>query len=282
MSPSQQIRRRIVYHAFGAAARGRITRPFHCDIQPQAFLELPPAGGYFRNGVRDFDFEGAIQFDRAETIVTGSQSQRDKSWTALVTLRIEGLNILNVVKAESIVLRLNSLVPFKPDDQAEVDKQEHSQPGFYDSRISPLGSHFEGLRVAGRSLRMQWDMDLFCRYERHRDLIGAIEGCGPFEELPNRQLDPAHGRDAHPERPLPEEYKNPVALTAVRNLHVPGCFHPVGRHGIHVPEFGRIFLGEFFSSPRARRLTMLRLELGCGLEGSLACAEGGVDTHTEP
>jgi hypothetical protein len=48
-------------------------------------------------------------------------------------------------------------------------------------------------------------------------------------------------------------------------------------HGIYVPHFGTVFLGEYFASATAHRLLMLRVELGCSVEGGYGA--GGCDTN---
>ena len=40
-----------------------------------------------------------------------------------------------------------------------------------------------------------------------------------------------------------------------------------------VPDFGKIFFGELLIADMSRRLTMMRLDLGSPLGGSLACGE---------
>jgi hypothetical protein len=45
-------------------------------------------------------------------------------------------------------------------------------------------------------------------------------------------------------------------------------------HGIYVPHFGTVFIGEFFVSQWARRLLMLHVELGCSVEGGIGIGSG--------
>jgi hypothetical protein len=64
--------------------------------------------------------------------------------------------------------------------------------------------------------------------------------------------------------------------TIVRSVRWAGERHPdatIDHHSVIVPEFGRIFFGELLIAADSRRLTMVRLELGSRMGGSMACAE---------
>jgi hypothetical protein len=55
-----------------------------------------------------------------------------------------------------------------------------------------------------------------------------------------------------------------------------------GANGLRIKDFGTLYLGEFRISKYARRLTMLRVELGCDREGSVSFADGAGNGHWEP
>jgi hypothetical protein len=48
---------------------------------------------------------------------------------------------------------------------------------------------------------------------------------------------------------------------------------------LYIPHFGSIYLGELIVSPESRRLTMLRVELGCSADGSVAVGTVEGDGH---
>src|ERR1051326_2092126 len=89
---------RFFYHAFGVALTGRITRPF-CDvIESQAATALGTIGGYGSSQVDDYRFRHIVSFRSARTFVVGSKAD-DGSLNTSVTVTVEGLNILNVIRA---------------------------------------------------------------------------------------------------------------------------------------------------------------------------------------
>jgi hypothetical protein len=51
---------------------------------------------------------------------------------------------------------------------------------------------------------------------------------------------------------------------------------------MHVPDFGNIFLGELLTSHHAFRLTMIRLEMGCGVHGTVSGGTGDSNGSGSP
>jgi len=105
-----------------------------------------------------------------------------------------------------------------------------------------VGSHFENLRIAGS-------------YVRFRMNDGLVSGTEWYE---------------------PRRRSNGIVYTSlVRDIdNVPGR---VEGCRIDIPEFGSIYLGEVFAGRDTRRLIMLRIELGCAIEGRLIAGE--LDAH---
>ena len=55
-----------------------------------------------------------------------------------------------------------------------------------------------------------------------------------------------------------------------------------GEHGILIPGFGVVYFGEYLITPTSRRLTMLRIELGCPITGSIVCGYVDANGHWDP
>jgi hypothetical protein len=114
------------------------------------------------------------------------------------------------------------------------------------------GSTFQNLRIAGRYVQMSMDEDLLSEtltLEKMR--YRARQTNTRFEE------------------------SNGVVYTSL----VRGIDDAPRSEGwrIDIPEFGSVYLGELFVSSQAQRLTMLRVELGCAIEGTLIACE--LDQH---
>lgn len=158
-------------------------------------------------------------------------------YSILATATVEKLNVLDLVTADRIVARLAS---------------EHDGEGDEGSAYF-VGSHFENLRIAGS----------YVRFGMNEGLVSAMP---TFDAL----------RYAARERNEPlQESNGRIYASLVRDIeNVPGRVHGCR---IDIPEFGSIYLGEVFAGHDTRRLTMLRIELGCPIEGRLIVGE--LDAH---
>lgn len=241
--------KRFLYQANAAGATAHITLPFDEAIPVQASVALPAAGGYGSARVENFNLRNIFSFRSAETLVVGSYSEKDKAHGTLAMCTVEGINILGVVTCDRLVARITSRHP-----------GDGSEPS-----IIPLGSHFENLRIAGRRIDVELATDLFCQYDT-------------WSTLGNQEFQAEFGKLSM----LPEddrkriESKRTLGCTLVRNLDE---LHPVCKReglALSVPQFGTVHLAEFFVEENERRLVMLRVELGCAVEGGVsACGAGG-------
>ncbi len=106
----------------------------HKKVVPsQASVALPAVGGHATTRTEAFNFDEIVSCRAAYTRVTGGQIEEDGSWSTLVTSVVEGLNILEAVKADRIV--------------AQISVGISSDGG--NPTISLAGSHFDGLRLGG-------------------------------------------------------------------------------------------------------------------------------------
>ena len=106
----------------------------HKKVVPsQASVALPAVGGHATARTEAFNCDEIVSCRSAYTRVTGGQVEEDGSWSTLVTSVVEGLNILEVVKADRIV--------------AQVSVEHPADGG--NPTISLAGSHFDGIRLGG-------------------------------------------------------------------------------------------------------------------------------------
>jgi hypothetical protein len=257
---------RFRYHAFTTGVSGRITQPFDEIIPVQASLALPESGGFGTVRADRFDFHGVIAFESAQAVVAGSFSERDKTFDAVATVTITGLNILGMVTADRIVARIAS--------------SHHKDPELGHS-ITPLGSSFENLRIAGHRIELDLATGTFSRLDTHAKVCAAYrenqEGfreefdkltlTGREEDVPDllRKYFPNVG--AGRSRSI-EQSQGVIACSLVREIHgLPRELRPVG-HVIHVRDFGTIRLAEFLITGTDRSITMLQVDLGSTPSGS--------------
>jgi hypothetical protein len=235
------------YNAHGHALSGEILRPFRETIEVQAGMSLPTIGGYGCARVANFQLKCAVSFKSAFTQVMGSFDPEAKNHTTLVSTTIEGLNFLDVVTADRIVMRLAS--HFHLDNDANppvVDNEPH---------ITVLGSHFVNLRIAGHLAKIDFDHERFLRLDTFEEFRKELDSNEGFRKM---ALDPYHTGRA---QALPGPC-GVVLCSLVKEIDVdcPGVTRK--GHVLTVPEFGKIYVAELIAEYSRRTLTMLRFELG--------------------
>jgi len=246
MIPTSANPRTYLYNAHAIGVGGRITRPFDEPIDAQAATALPISGGQGTACVENFHFRKVVSFKSAHAQVSGSQSSADYSYATLAMATVEGFNVQNMVIAKRLVSRLASHYP----------ANDQQQP-----TIVPVGSHLAGFHVAGCELEVELDIDTFSK------------------------LDKAHAYDQAQKTPGAYVSKGIVVTSLVKNIvkKSPCSGITISPGGvIDVPHFGRIYVAQFLLSPYAWRLIMLRVELGCPLEGSVTAGETQGNGTTVP
>jgi hypothetical protein len=237
--------RRYLFSADAVALGGRIDHPF-CDvIESQASAVLPISGGYGTARVGKFRFRDLVSFESATSTVTGSELEEHGSSIVhtLSTVVVEGLNVANVVTADSVVARLVS----------RYDRQTRKR------EIHPIGSNFVNLRIAGTRIDPPHRKSSFASSETLSGSSAADVGeRDPGLATARGQRTLSYLFDVHGDHQRPDhDAKLP-----------PGCGER-GDGGIRVPGFGTIFLGEYIATRESARLSMLRIEMGCPVKGTV-------------
>lgn len=80
--------------------------------------------------------------------------------------------------------------------------------------------------------------------------------------------------------PPSDKKQSPMAcLPMLRGLPHGLQRYETGPNSLYIPEFGSIYLGELIVSQESKRLTMLRVELGCSAQGSVSSGTVEGDGH---
>jgi hypothetical protein len=270
------IKKIYLYNAHGYGFGGRIDRPFQHVLDVHAGASLPTEGGYEVSRKENFRLNETISYAAAHTIVSGSRNEKDGSYTTLASATIEGLNILDMVTADRIVARVAS-------------KQFMDDP---EPTITPVGSHFENLRIAGCPIHAELDADIFNRFgtftafkdayeknQQYREAMQAVFLWGkPKFEVPEflRERYNWFSGDKFPE-------SKGIALCSLVKAIKTNCGElKVYGNVIEVPQFGKVYLGEVALQQYEREVTMLRLELGSPAGGATVGPTGSGGGTTFP
>jgi len=256
-----------LYHADALGLGGALVLPVRKEIPSQAACSLPTTGGVSSSRVDNFDHAG-ISFRRAETQVSGMQQGEgsDGVYRTTGSVVMEDLNILNMVMADKVVVKVSSS---RRSDGSDPEIQ--------------ISGHFENLKIDGHPIEVEESSaDTLRRFDtfevlqhgfrdaNHREeILGSMMGCGVKIE----PGDPPHLQDIYRGFQGQEsllELRGPAIFSLVKKIKPLSTlnvrtFGPV----VVVPRFGTIYLGEVIVSHGSRRVNMLRLELGSERAGSL-------------
>lgn len=264
---------RFRFHAHAIGAGGRINHPFHEFVNIQAASALPEIGGHGSAHSSEFRYRDILAFRRADTEVTGSRTDGPNGKSihkSLVRARVDGLDIMGMVTADRVEVRLVSFTDDDPD----------GEPCF-----KFTGTYFEGLKIAGVPVKVHMAVDVFDRHHKHKHLAKSYADKGEFhglfealtlkktlKEAPERvqrwfQQAPEKGSD------LPH-VEGLTTLTLVRNLEPERPEFKCWGHVIYVEGFGTIHLAELGVSKYERHVTMIRVDLGSPVDGQLDVGTG--------
>ena len=242
--------------AFGLAAR--FDHPEKVTIPTQAMAVLAPTGGEASSTVKSFQYKEAVTFDEATARVVGSQDP-DGSYHTDVTATIRGLRFLQLVHADLIVARVNSIHRPRETRRGIIDESE----------VTVTGSGIEGLYIAGKKLDFELDTEVFSDNATFEKLRKAKRG-GMYGHAPAKETLIRHSVvKAIDGQPISDAERK---MTRDPKYILPGV--RIDGHVVWVPHFGKIFIGEVIVQRGYRRINMLRMELGCGTGGG-GTAGGG-------
>jgi hypothetical protein len=281
--------RKHIYHSNASVLRAELKKPFEEKIEPQANLPLRGSGNdnhYQFRHTGPFQWEGILSYQSGYTQVAGIRSSKIKQpgakpgFVTLTTSVVEGLNILDVVTADRVVARIST---------------EHPFDGAVPS-IHFLGTRFENLRIGGHKIEALTDLEIIgpkpdrdASYfdEKASKMMGNVckqyDAIGKESNLPD-WLTEKYLTDRAPRKKADETYCSLVnGVDGVKEIPKSLGVRPFG-HVIDVPHFGKIYLAELTVNRKKAEdpqedtytfnLTMIRVDLGCPVEGGIGIAMG--------
>lgn len=160
MSKCSRHHSQYVYQASAYGLAGEIERPSRHSIPTQAATVLAASGGRGFDRAERFSFDGIVSFEAAYVEVGGSFDECHNRHTSYAAAIVEGLNVLDVVKADRVVSRMAIYSP-----EVEDDDGEHS--------FDITGSHFENLRIAGHKIDVKLATHVFHEHDTYSKIAKA-------------------------------------------------------------------------------------------------------------
>jgi hypothetical protein len=245
--------RQFFYNGNATGFSGRIKAPFDEVIEAQASCSLGVIGGYASARVDNFRRHEIFSFASAHTQASGILSEKSQAFETLVSSVLEGFNLVDMVKVDYMAARLMSKHPVEPP------KKGPDEP-----TITPVGSHYGKIVVAGYEITPVIDVNFFntvCSYNDLCDKIGRDRDLQAAFNVSGVKMPPPRGM---------------MAGSIVREIRGGGPPLEIKGNTVRVPGFGRLYFGEYIIEQYSRRLVMLRAELGCPvqLDSSGGCVSG--------
>ncbi len=141
---SQRENPRYVHSGSALALGGHLTHPFAGPIPSQGACAVPGCGGFSSMSVGGFDYQGLVSFEGARVRCLANHERKEGylHHYTVSTVSIDGVNILDVVKAANITARLLAVAKTPIPGEGGEGKS---------LRYSTVGSSFTDLRVPGLS-----------------------------------------------------------------------------------------------------------------------------------
>lgn len=235
-----------IYFGSALAVSASVARPVRDFLTEQTSVVLAPSGGYAVQTREQTNFRDIVRTGRVHVTVVGNADSPDY-FSTLATVTVEKLNILGFITADAIVSRVAARYPKDAPDNGIM----HPTVFFFH------GSAFHGLRIDNRSYAPAI-ADPAVHIPQDRDL-------NPIYEVA-----PGHG------------YVLRANSVGSKRLFTGFEHKRPDEPLLEFAEFGRIFLGELNCYKGKATLTMLRVELGSAIGGSITCASASSNGHPPP
>ena len=227
------------FHANANAIGGLIERPFAKNIPVQSPTSLSPSGGADEAATSNFQFEQIISARSTRSRVEGSFIDGLPTTRAMAT--VEGLNVLDTIRADELVAYISSVHPAQYPDVPRIDLSR---------------TVISGLRVGEAILRVHLDLGVLNNGDGKRFPKRPYLFEKSLWKKADKKFDPDKGA---------------LVCTLVEKVEiVRGKLSGkiVDTNIIEIPNIGRVHLAEFLVSGNSYELIMMRLELGCPVQGN--------------
>jgi hypothetical protein len=263
--------RRYVFHGSACGVSANIRRPEQRILPVQGSCSLPVTGGLSQSEVPAGQLEKWVSYDGITTSAAGdyvdaaagiATTRGDIAFDAVptetrVTSDVRGLVILGRVHIGRASMGMVSRSA-RPGEQPV---------------IRPEGNRLEDVRIDESRLKITLAEAFYQECDTH-DKLAKKHAAGLSSKHARLLLPLVEDGEALTTYP---EAKGKVKCTIVQEISWDGAPHPTATihgHVVRVPNFGKIYFGEMFISGEARRLTMVRFQLGSPDGGEVTAGEG--------
>ncbi len=243
----QSMPKTFLYHAQASILGGFITRPENRVVDTVGGVTLPFTGGHHRAEVGPFNYDlPIITITSAVAEVSGSQDGSGV-YNTTITTSINGLVIKDEVSHETI---------FSADAMGMTITTHH--PGAVCEATVRITGNFTNLVINGAAANIVLD--------------SWLNDAQTYADFDKKYGNNPHV--SHSNRP------GKMRCSLIKQLTHPNANPASDQQSLYVPNFGTIYLGEVYLADSRRQVSLMRLELGSPVAGSLTL--GGGDGNGTP
>lgn len=277
-----EIKRRFIFRGNAAAFGGRIVRPQDVILEASGASVLTVAGGRSTWSTKEVRFGDFVRLRSASTFAEGLFDDTKKA-IALSHGKVaeDTLTATTVVRAEVKELSVGS----KPQLKIKAIRASLTSTSPAASYEPSIKLHndttVDGVTIDGHKLEVEIERGVFQRYDTRAKLLTAADDPKFVKEHGGLLYmnQPTAGAPP-PSRGRLMRESGYILGTIVKRITWGGKPFPgavIDENSVIVPDFGTIYFGEILINASARRLTMVRLDLGSPTGGSGVYVE--VDTN---
>jgi hypothetical protein len=245
---------RPIFNGSAVGVHGRIEWPEKRSIQVHA-SSLPVIGGTSELRIGPKRFGKHFSFTSLLTRAEGKLNGDGDRMTTVTTSLVEGVTIAKRLTVDAVEGSLRSV--------HEGDMPETS--------VVPLRTRITNLRLDGIPVRLVIDKTPFHTYDTKHKLESALQNDnGILDQFGKHLMTPRGAPIAG--RQL-EQWRGMIFGTVVKEIRTKHKGVRINGNVIRLEDYGTIYLGELLIEAGRRRLTMLRVELGSPVGGSLICTD---------
>lgn len=245
----QSMPKTFLYHAQASILGGFITRPEKRVLETVGGVSLPFVGGHHRLPVGPYNYDlPLITIAGAAAEVSGSQDGSGV-YNTTITTSINGLVIQDIETKEIII---------SADAMAMTITTRH--PGAVCEATVQIDSTFTNLVIKGTPVTIVPDT--------------WLNDAQTYEDFDKKYGSNPHV--SHGNRP------GKMRCSLIKQLTHPNANPATDQQSLYVPNFGTIYLGEVYLADSTRQVSMMRLELGSPVAGTLILGGGSGNGTTYP
>jgi hypothetical protein len=268
--------RRYLFHGHAAAFGGRLVRPDDIVIESRAASALVVTGGRSVGRTGRVRFGPEVEIGASSTFAEGLvDSLKQAVAVSHGRLAADALTATTTVSADVRSIRVGDAPRLTV--RRLFGSLTSRSPGGSGEPAIRLGTDttIDGVSVDRYRLIVELDLRPFQRFDTRSKLLAAADDPKFVREFGSRLLMHAPDRGGARAQQLVVSH-GIIYGTLVKSVRWSGRPFPdstIDGHVVTIPGFGRIFFAEILVSALSRRVTMLRLELGSPVGGSLAFSD---------